>query len=272
MIGFLKKRMVQLAALLFVALMASSSASASPLSAEDRQAVLRETARLIETRYVDPERAQRLARELRNSDEQWRGFSDAESFARSMTEWLRTASGDGHFALSYSATEIAEDGSTSSYDNSEMVRWYGPQVNHGIEKIERLPGNIILLDIRVFPPSAMAADVFAAMMTIAAQGDALIIDLRRNGGGGDTINLLAGYLLPPGSSLSGTYSRPSNRHIFQTSPNWVPGRIYGPDKPVYILTSNRTFSAAEAFAYDLQALGRATIVGEVTGGGANPFE
>ena len=53
---------------------------------------------------------------------------------------------------------------------------------------------------------------------------------------------------------------------------WVPGRRFGSSKPLYILTSRRTFSAAEAFAYNLQALGRATIVGEVTGGGAHPFE
>jgi C-terminal processing protease CtpA/Prc len=38
------------------------------------------------------------------------------------------------------------------------------------------------------------------------------------------------------------------------------------------LTSKRTFSAAEALAYDLQALKRATIVGEPSGGGAHPFQ
>ena len=53
---------------------------------------------------------------------------------------------------------------------------------------------------------------------------------------------------------------------------WVPGRRFGESKPLYILTSGRTFSAAEAFAYNLQALGRATVVGEITGGGAHPFE
>jgi C-terminal processing protease CtpA/Prc len=110
------------------------------------------------------------------------------------------------------------------------------------------------------------------MMTIAAQGNALIIDLRRNGGGAETANLMSGYLLPPGSKMSGGYDRPSNTYSIQTSPYWVPGRVFGSEKPIYILTSKRTFSAAEAFAYDFQALKRATIVGEVTGGGANPFE
>lgn len=253
-------------------LLFSANAWSTPLAPSDREAVLRETARLIEARYVDPVKAKMLARELRRSGQRWRDIKDAEGFAKSVTEWLRTNASDGHFALDYSVAEIAENGSTSSFNDAEMMKWYGPQINHGIEKIERLPDNIMLLDIRVFPPLPMAAEMFTAMMTIAAQGDVLIIDLRRNGGGSDTSNLMSGYLLPPGSKMSGIYDRPSDTYTPQLSPTWVPGRVFGSEKPVYILTSKRTFSAAEAFAYDLQALKRATIVGEVTGGGANPFE
>lgn len=249
-----------------------ANAWATPLTPSDCDAVLRESARLIESRYVDPAKAKMLARELRQSGGLWCKNTDAEGFAKTVTEWLRKTASDGHFALDYSATEIAENGGASSFNDAEMLKWYGPQINHGIEKIERLPDNIILLDIRVFPPLPMAADMFTAMMTIAAQGDALIIDLRQNGGGSDTANLMSGYLLPPGSKMSGIYDRPSDTYTPQFSPAWVPGRVFGSQKPVYILTSTRTFSAAEAFAYDLQALKRATIVGEVTGGGANPFE
>lgn len=153
-----------------------------------------------------------------------------------------------------------------------MERWYGSQFNHGVEKIERLPGNVILVDLRVFPSPSMAGDVFASAMTVAAQGNALIIDLRKNGGGAETSNLLTGYLLEGGSPLSGSYNRPKDAHTYATSPMWVPGRRFGSTKPLYILTSRKTFSAAEAVAYDLQALKRAVIVGETTGGGANPFE
>ena len=117
----------------------------------------------------------------------------------------------------------------------------------------------------------MAGDVFAAAMTVAGQADALIIDLRKNGGGAETANLIIGYLLEGGKPLSGGYDRPSNKQSANTPPSWVPGR-FGTTKPVYILTSRKTLSAAEAVAYDLQALKRAIIVGEVTGGGAHPFE
>ena len=153
-----------------------------------------------------------------------------------------------------------------------MDKWYGAQVNHGVEKIERLEGNVMLLDLRVFPPAEMGAEVFAAAMTVVAQGDALIVDLRENGGGAETADLLTGYLVEGGSPLTGSYDRPSDTLRHASSPVWVPGRRFGSSKPLYILTSRRTFSAAEAFAYNLQALGRATIVGEVTGGGAHPFE
>jgi Peptidase family S41 len=253
-------------------LITSISASATPLTAEDREAVIRETAALIEARYVDPVKAEMIAREMRNAAPTWRKINDAQEFARTLSEWLRSTSNDGHFALDYSPTAISENGPASTFSDAETLKWYGPQINHGIEKIERLPGNIMLLDIRVFPPLPMAADMFTAMMTIAAQGDALIIDLRRNGGGSDSANLMSGYLLPPGSKMSGGYDRPSDTFSTQVSPYWVPGRVFGSEKPIYILTSKKTFSAAEAFAYDFQALKRATIVGEVTGGGANPFE
>lgn len=254
-------------------LLATATASAATqISAADRRDVIEATASLIETRYVDAAVGQRLASDLRRSRAQWRHIASGEELAEAVTTWLRQQSGDGHFALSYSSTPIAAEDGEADYSAEETERYYGAHLNHGVEKIERLEGNIMLIDLRVFPPPALAGDVISAMMTVAAQGDALIIDLRNNGGGMETVNLIAGYLLPPGSPMSGTFDRPSGMLTPQVSPSTVPGRRFGESKPVYILTSRRTFSAAEALAYDLQALGRAMIVGEVTGGGANPFE
>jgi hypothetical protein len=234
--------------------------------------VVRATADLIEARYVDARKAREIATALRQSDERWRVARDGDAFAAEATAFLRMLSADGHLGLSYSANPIPEQQGEAAFSATEMERWYGPQLNHGIEKIERLPGNIMLLDLRVFPPPSMAGDVFAAAMTVVAQGDALIIDLRQNGGGAETANLLTGYLLESGRPLSGTYDRPTDTRVYATSPAWVPGRRFGTTKPVYILTSRKTFSAAEAVAYDLQVLKRAVIVGEATGGGAHPFE
>lgn len=250
----------------------SSQALAISLEPEEQIEIIHTAADLIDTRYVDAEKAQEIAAALRQSGDRWQRTRKGDAFAEEMTDLLRDISGDGHLGLSYSAEPIPEQSGEEAFSAEEMQRWYGPQINHGIEKIERLKDNIMLLDLRVFPPPSMAGDVFAAAMTLVAQGNALIIDLRRNGGGAETMQLLSGYLLEKHSPLSGTYNRPTDTYSHVSSPAWVPGRRFGSTKPLYILTSKRTFSAAEALAYDLQALKRAVIVGETTGGGAHPFE
>ena len=249
-----------------------AAAQPGQVTAQDRREVIANSAVLLEHRYVDPAAGARLAARLRSAGRQWTGITDPEAFASAVTQWLRRESGDGHLGLSYSKTPIPAHGGEGSFSEAQMERWYGAHRNHGIEKIERLEGNVLLLDLRVFPPSAMAGEVIAAAMNVVAQGDALIIDLRRNGGGADTAQLVMGYLLEGGSPLSGSYDRPSNTRRYVSSSHWVPGRRFGSAKPLYILTSSKTFSAAEAVAYNLQALKRAVIVGERTGGGAHPFE
>ena len=257
---------------IFTLLALTAPAQAASPAPVDRNAVIEQVASLIEERYVDAAAGRRIAADLRRTRGRWRQHPDEARFAKAVTDWLRDRSKDGHFALDYSADPIRSNEAGSTYAEAEIERYYGRQVNHGVRRIERLDGNIMLLELTVFPPPAMAADVISAAMTVAAQGDALIIDLRNNGGGMETMSLVAGYLLPPGSPMSGIYDRPSNKLTTQQSPQSVPGRRFGDSKPLYILTSKKTFSAAEALAYDLQALKRAVIVGERSGGGANPFE
>ena len=247
-------------------------AAAQPISAADRGRTIDEIARLLEARYVDADKGRRLAAELRRARGQWEAVADGPALASALTNWLRRTSGDGHFAVDYSASPIPADGGEAEFLDAEIERYYGAHVNHGVQKIERLDGNIMLIDLRVFPPHELGGDVIEAMMTVAAQGDALIIDLRKNGGGMDTVDTIISQLVPQGSPLSGSFDRPSGASTTHVSPAPSGARRFGDTKPLYILTSKRTFSAAEALAYDLQALKRATIVGEITGGGANPFE
>ncbi|MEQ1516300.1 MAG: S41 family peptidase [Usitatibacteraceae bacterium] len=257
---------------IFSILASSTMCFANPINSTDRREIVETTARLLETRYVDVAKGQKLAQDIRRASSRWHNIRSGEELAKAVTIWLRQQSNDGHFALHYSSTPIPVEGGEAAYSAEETERYYGAHLNHGVQKIERLAGNIMLIDLRVFPPPALAGDVISAMMTVAAQGEVLIIDLRNNGGGMETVNLIAGYLLPPGSPMSGTFDRPSGTLTPRGSPLTVPGRRFGDSKPVYIQTSRRTISAAEALAYDLQALRRAVIVGEVTGGGANPFE
>lgn len=247
-------------------------AHAQPMSEVEQKRILAHAATLIEARYVDAEKATAIAAALREGWQMSGEPLEPEDFAKRVTAFLRKTSGDGHLGMSYSRDPIAATDGEDDFSKEAMEKWYGRHLNHGVEKIERLPGNVMLLDLRVFPPTGMGADVVSAAMTTVAEGSALIIDLRNNAGGEETSNLLMGYLLAPGTEVSGSYNRPSDTRVHATTPVWVPGRRFGETKPVFVLTSKRTFSAAERVAYDLQAAKRAVVVGETTGGGANPFE
>ena len=145
------------------------------------------------------------------------------------------------------------------------------QTNFGFERIERLAGNIGYLDLRGFLPPEFIGDTAAAAMTFLAGTEALIIDLRQNGGGSpDGVALMASYFFgPQPERLNDIYDRPSDQTRQYWTQPYVPGKRFV-GKEVYLLTSTRTFSGAEDFSYALKNLKRAVIVGEVTGGGAHP--
>ena len=236
--------------------------------------VVEAVASRLERDYVLEERAWALAARLREALA--RGEYDGlegPDLAERVTADLRAVCGDGHLGLEWSADVLPEAEEPTGIDERDVERWYGPHLNYGFEKVERVEGNVGLLDLRVFAPVSIAADVAAAAMTLLAQSTALVVDLRKNGGGDDKmVALLAAYLFDEPVELSGVYDRLTGTTTPTSTPAEVPGRRFGGTKPVSVLTSRRTFSAAEQFAYDLQALGRATIVGEPTGGGAHPYE
>jgi len=107
-------------------------------------------------------------------------------------------------------------------------------------------------------------------MTLLAHTSALIIDVRQTKGGDPAmVALLCSYLFPEPVHLTDFYTRESDGPQQSWTLPYVPG-AHSVDKPVYVLTGNQTYSGAEELAYALQALRRATIVGETTGGAANP--
>jgi len=119
-------------------------------------------------------------------------------------------------------------------------------------------------------PAEMIGDTAASAMSFLANNDAVIIDLRKNGGGSpDAVILLCSYFFDQSTHLNSIYTRTTDTTRQYWSHPVVPGKkLIGKD--VYVLTSSRTFSAAEEFTYNLQSQKRATIVGETTGGGAHP--
>ncbi len=151
------------------------------------------------------------------------------------------------------------------------MRRMGRVDNFGIHRVERLDGNIGYLDLRRVAMPENAGPAIAAAMELVYGTYALIIDLRRNGGGSiDGAGLWCSYLLPeqPVHLNDVFHADTGETRQFWSLP-YLPGSRYL-DRPVYLLTSSRTFSGGEDIAYTLQAQGRAEVIGEVTGGGAHP--
>ena len=151
------------------------------------------------------------------------------------------------------------------------MRQMGRLDNFGIRRVERLDGNVGYLDLHRVPVPANAGPAIAAAMELVAGTYALIIDLRHNGGGSpEGVVFWCSYLFDEQPTHFNDIFRADTGETKQFwALSYVPGTRYV-DRPVYVLTSSRTFSGGEDFCYTLQALGRAQVIGETTGGGAHP--
>jgi retinol-binding protein 3 len=245
------------------------------IDAKMRAEVIDGALKALNDNYVFPDVAKKMDQAIRERQQrkEYDSITSARKFAETLADDLRTVSHDKHLRVMYSAEVIPPDrhDQEPSPEEMERQRAFGARINFGFEKVERMIGNIGYLELHGFLPSALVGDTAAAAMNFLANTESLIVDLRQNGGGDPaTVALIASYLFPPEPvHLNDLYFRPTNdTHQWWTLP-YVPGkRLVGKD--VYVLTSHRTFSAAEEFTYDLKNLKRATIVGEVTGGGAHP--
>ena len=151
------------------------------------------------------------------------------------------------------------------------MRQMGRMDNFGIRRVERLDGNVGYLDLRRVAMAANAGPAVAAAMELVAGTYALIFDLRHNGGGApDGVALWCSYLLKEEPThLNDIFHADTGETRQFWSLPYLPGTRFV-DRPVYVLTSHRTFSGGEELCYNLQALGRAELIGETTGGGAHP--
>jgi len=151
------------------------------------------------------------------------------------------------------------------------MRQMGRLDNFGIRRVERLDGNVGYLDVRRVAVPANAGPAIGAAMELVAGTYALILDLRHNGGGSpEGVLFWCSYLLEEKPThLNDIYHADTGETRQFWALPYVPGTRYV-DRPVYVLTSSHTFSGGEEFCYNLQALGRAELIGETTGGGAHP--
>jgi len=149
---------------------------------------------------------------------------------------------------------------------SERARQAMRRQNYGFRKVEILPGNTGYLRLDQFASTDDAADVAIGAMNYLGNSDAIIFDLRSNGGGeASMIRLLTSYLFKDQQHLIDWHIRDVGETVQSWTQDYVPGRRLT-EIPVYVLTSDRTASAAEEFTFDLQHLKRATVVGDTTAG------
>ena len=238
-----------------------------------RQRVIDGAIEHMQRAYIFEDVAAKMAASLRAHARAgaYDAITSGVEFAAVLTRHLQEVSKDKHLRILYDASGIA--GAQPPATDEERARRTAAERrgNYGLHRVERLDGNVGYIELRGFSGSQEAGGAVAAAMNLLANTDALIFDLRRNGGGSPvTIGFISSYLFDKPVHLNDFYVRETGRRqSFHTS-DTVDGRRYGQSKPVYILTSSRTFSAAEEFTYNLKNLKRAVIVGETTGGGAHP--
>jgi C-terminal processing protease CtpA/Prc len=269
-----KRPLLALALLLATAMAAAQHRPDKiPVDAATRKAVIAELSAQLKANYVFPDVAAQVASALaaKEASGGYAQATDSDAFADALSNDLRTIGRDGHFRVGYDPEfRASPPNAVPDAATLERMREEISSRSFGVERVERLPGNVGYLELRGFGPTSIVAPAISAAMTLLSGTDALILDLRRNGGGEpETVAWLMSHFFAQGDErhLNDLYFRTgdSTRQYWTTS---AAGPRY--TRPVYVLTSARTFSGGEECAYDFQTQKRAKIVGETTGGGANP--
>ncbi len=248
----------------------------TPLDARTRAAVIESLAEAVRDAYIFPDKGAELARQLRrrSAQKQYDRITSSKAFADSLTAHMQAHTHDLHMRVHYRHAPLpthAGDDEPTGEERDRQLQFERLR-NFGFEQVRRLPGNVGYLDLRQFSGAPEAQSTAVAAMNFLGNCDALIVDLRRNGGGSPAmIQTLLSYLVEPGRRLhfNDFHRREGDRWEQWHTSAYVPGpRLHG--KPVFVLTSPLTGSAAEEFSYDIQTHKLGTLVGGTTAGAANP--
>jgi Peptidase family S41/N-terminal domain of Peptidase_S41 in eukaryotic IRBP len=257
-----------------------SSEPPRPLDAAIRRAVIDTMGARLRRHYVDADTGAMIAAHLeqRVAAGAYDGITSPARFAEVVTTDLRAINGDRHLNLTYSP------GSAGFVPGPEGIQMFGgpgparpggpPPVNtagrqahYSFGRVDVLPGNVGYVDIRGFAGAPEVADVIVSALKYLEWTDAIIFDVRRNGGGSPmSVNLLISHFTTADTVASLTVK---NRSGHETFTRYTLRDVPGPRRPtvpLFVLTSGATASAAEDFTFVLQNMKRATIVGARTAG------
>jgi hypothetical protein len=247
-------------------------AVAPRLSAEDREAALAEVKKILAKEYVFPQMGAKLVDRLAQSEKAGRyAVDDPFLLGDRVTEDLRAVSHDGHLSFYYAPVEYAAEIAPSSSDQGSPAQWRRRAIrgHHGLRELRVLPGNIRYLRITGFEwVTDETGAAYDAAMRFLKDGDALIIDLRGNGGGAsEAVQYLTSHFVAADTLLL-TFLQGSRTPMQSRSLSHVPAGRLG-DKPLYVLIDGGVASAAEEFAYHVQQFKLGELVGAPTAGAAN---
>jgi len=241
------------------------------VDAPERKKVIEAVNTNLKEYYIEPSVAQQMSDALKANDARgnYDTLTDGDAFAARLTKDLQEVSHDKHLRVDFSPFKMPPRTTPTPEDEARFHQ----QMEHNnceFDKVEILPNNIGYVKFDGFMDASFCGPTVVAAMGFVAHTDAVIFDLRQNGGGQPAmVTLIASYLFDRPTHLIDIYNRKED----STTQNWTLSYLPGPrlaKQPVFVLTSKRTFSGAEEFAFDLKNQKRATIVGETTGGGAHP--
>lgn len=249
------------------------SYAGSGLASELPRSHVEDVARAIEQNYFDEARASQVATELRGAAA--KGEFDALTNKRELASALsvKLEPFDRHFRVAWTDAQRTQpaEGPVMSPTESQAQQRRG---NYGVRRAEVLAGNLGYIDLREFAPFEFGVagqpgrEAIEAALQLVAGADALIIDLRDNGGGApQMVGYLSSAFVAKEADIFNTFHG-RDRTMSEAPLDWYPQPRL--NSPLFLLTSARTASAAEAFAYTLQSARRATVVGEASMGAANP--
>ena len=271
------KKTYQILTALFI--LFSIHTCAQDLTGAEKSRILNEVIQKLEKIYPFKEISEKTIAGLKTqmSEGTYDKYNSPIEFATQVSNDLEKFSDDKHLDLNYNPDlakallNAIDDSTDFTKEEAKTEIWN----NYGFKELRILAGNIGYLNLSVFFATDYAGKTADISMSYFANCNALIIDLRQNGGGwGDMVDYLLGYLVDVKEPLilNVAESTLDSSVYSEVIPSYVPGKkLTG--IPIYILTSAATASAAEAFTSHLKYFNKnVVIVGEKTRGAENPVE
>lgn len=261
-------------ALFFLIFSATAQTSGQTVTRQEKEKIMKQIGELFRDNYVFPDLGKKYEQDIQYmmKTDAYDSIEDAKEFAERITSDLQEITNDKHnyFRL-IESSDMGEEKAGSLHHPVRLFRLIQEE-NWGFTRLDWLEGKIGYMDIRRFNPPSIGKDIIVTAMNFVKAANAIIIDIRENQGGDtDILPFFSSYFFEYPIQLNSDYFRKYD----MTKESWTVKEIVGKrlsDIPLFILTSKRTFSAAESFVYDMKVRDRATIVGDSTRGGAHSVD